>query len=214
MSPWNMIRRRRRHMPSPFLHALHELAQRVDRESAASVTVVLRKSSGSYRDVNFLFGSIVAWLGLILIILSPWEVAEWSLPIDVAVLFALSTWICSRTRLRRWLTSRRRRRHQVHVAARAALIEEGVWQAPRNQGVLVYWSRLEAQLDVLIADGVQAVVPVQDWNKIVHALRQAPRQEHAPKMFLERLKELGALLAVHLPPLPHENDALRMEDAR
>jgi uncharacterized membrane protein len=55
---------------------------------------------------------------------------------------------------------------------------------------------------------------VHEWNKIVHALRQVPRQPHAPKMFLERLKELGALLAAHLPPLPHEDAALRMEDAR
>ena len=214
MPHWNIVRRHRHRTPSHFLKALHEVAQRVDHDTAATVTVVLRRSSGSYRDVEFLLGAIVAWLGLIALLFLPWDVAEWSVPIDVVVLFALSAWLCSRTRLRRWLTSRRRQRRQVRHTAHVAFVEEGVWHAPRNQGVLIYWSRLERQVEVVAGMGLHGRVPAHEWNTIVHALRQAPRQEHTGKVFVERLKELGALLAAHLPALAHESAALRSEGAR
>jgi putative membrane protein len=215
MSRWNIGWRRHRHeRPSHFRNSLHELAQRVDRDTAASVTVVLRGSSGSYRDVACLFGAAVAWLGLIILLALPWSVLEWAVPFDVAGLFLLSAWICSRTRLRRWLTSRKRRRRQVRTAVHAAFIEEGAWHAPRNQGVLIYWSHLERQLDVVAALGVQARVPAHEWNVLVHALKRAPLHEYAGKAFLEGLTALGELLAKHLPPVPHEIEALKIGGAR
>jgi putative membrane protein len=211
MSRWNGVLRRRGHeRQSAFFQSLHDCVEQIRPRTAAALAVVLHGSSGSYRDVAVLFGAAVAWLGLIVILLLPDDVHPWSVPFDVLGLFLLSAWLCSRTRLRRWLTTRKRRRRQVRTAAHAAFVEEGVLHAKHEQGVLVYWSQLERQIEVVADVGVLRQMPPHDWNAIVFGLRRAAHQPHGGTAFLEQLRALGDLLAKHLPPAhPEEHCVLR-----
>jgi uncharacterized membrane protein len=210
MSLWQGVLRRRGHeRQSAFFQSLHECVEQIRPRTGAALAVVLHGSSGSYLDVAVLFGAAVAWLGLIVILLMPDEVHPWSVPFDVLGLFLLSAWLCSRSRLRRWLTTRKRRRRQVRTAAHAAFVEEGVLHAKHEQGVLVYWSQLERQIEAVAGVGVQRSVPPQDWNALVFGLRRAAHRRHGGKAFLEQLHALGDLLAKHLPSVhPEEHHVL------
>jgi uncharacterized membrane protein len=185
---------------SPFLASVQTCVSTIEPRTAATLAVVLRGSSGSYRDIACLFGAAVAWIGLTVVVLVPeFTVHEWSIPFDVLVLFALGAWLCSATRLRRWLTTRRRRRRQVRTAAQATFVDEGLIHATDDSGVLVFWSQLEREVVVVADTGVLMRVPPAEWNAAVHALRRAPYLRHAGKAFLERLEALGELLAKHVP---------------
>jgi uncharacterized membrane protein len=212
MSRWNgVLRRRGRERQSAFFKTLHDCVHQIRPRTSAALTVVLRGSSGSYRDVAFLFGAAVAWLGLIVILLMPQAVHPWSVPLDVLGLFLLGTWLCSRLRLQRWLTTWRRRRRQARTAAHAHFVEDGVAHTKDARGVLVYWSRLEKRLEVVADVGVLTCVPPHEWNAMLFALRRVPYQVHPGASFQVQLRALGELLAKHLPAVHHdEATALRI----
>jgi putative membrane protein len=205
MSRWNgVLRRRGRERQSAFFDALDDSIAQIRPRTSASLVVELRGSSGSYRDVAFLFGAAVAWLGLIVILWIPPAVHPWSVPLDVLGLFLLAAWLCSRTRLRRWLTTRRRKRRQARTAAQALFVEEAVVHTKDAQGVLVYWSRLERHVEVVADVGVLTRVPPDEWNAQVFALRRVPHQPHPGTTFVQQLRALGELLAKHLPPVQRD----------
>lgn len=214
MSRWNGVWRRRGHeRQSAFFKALHECIDQIRPRTAAGLAVVLRGSSGSYRDVAFLFAAGVAWVGLVVIVLLPFDVHQWFLPIDMLVWFLLAAWLSNRSRLRRWLTTRKRQRKQVRSAAHAAFVEEGMLHDKHNLGVLIYWSRLEHHVEVVADVGVLRRVPPHDWNAIVFALRRAVNHPQGGTAFLEQLRALGDLLAKQLPP-HDEHPVLKIGDER
>jgi putative membrane protein len=189
-----------RRKQSAFFRALTECAEGVQRETGATVAVVLRGSSGNYLDVAFLFGFGVSWVGLLVILFLPHPIHVYLVPLDVMLLFILGAWLCGRTRLRGWLTRRRRQRRQVKTAAHAAFFEEGVYHAKGGNGVLIYWSRLERRVEVVAGPGVLKAVPTRDWNATLFALRRAVHQPRPGAAFVAQLRQLGQLLARHLPP--------------
>jgi uncharacterized membrane protein len=183
-----------------FFQALTECVESVQHDTGATVAVALRPASGTYLDVAFLFGFVLSWFGLLLILVLPYEVPEYLVLIDVLLVFLASSWLCARTRLRAWLTPRRRQRRQVKTAAHAAFFEEGTHHMHNERDVLIYWSRLERRIEVLAGPAILHAVPIKAWNHAVFVLRAATQQANADEGFLMGLRQLGKLLAEHVPP--------------
>jgi len=199
MSRWKVVIGRRGQAARAYAKVLTETVADIEKRTSATLGVVVHGASGSYRDVAFLFGAVVAWCGLLLILFLPDDINLYAVPLELAVLFALSAWICSRTRVRLWLTTKRRRHRQVRTAADAAFVAEGLHHAHRRTGVLVYWSRLERRIEVIANSGILSAVPSKDWHAWLFAVRRVPGQPDPAAAFLERLNLLGLLLAAHLP---------------
>ncbi len=199
MFRWTSITRAGRRRQAEFHKALTECTEAVQPGTRAHVGIVIRNSSGSYLDVAFLVGFVVSWCGLLLILYVPHEVPPYLVPVDVLLLFVIGSWLGGRTPLGVWITPRRRQRRQVKTAAHAAFVEEGVYHAPEDMGLLIYWSRLEKRVEVVAGIGVQHAMPLHDFHMAVHALRRAAHKTEARTAFLGALRELGQLLAQHLP---------------
>jgi uncharacterized membrane protein len=199
MFRWTLINTAGRRRQAEFHQAVTECTEAVQPGTRACVGVVIRNSSGSYRDVAYLVGFVVSWLGLLVILFLPQEIHEFLVLLDVLLLFFAGGWLCARTPLRIWLTSRRRQRMQVKTAAHAAFVEEGVYHAREDMGLLIYWSRLEKRVEVVAGIGVQSAVPLHDFHAAVHALRQAALMPEARPVFLGALRQFGQLLAQYLP---------------
>lgn len=198
----------KRHHHSAYYQTLTECIAQVQKGTCATIAVVVHSHSGNYRDVDYLFGAGLAWATLCFLVFIPDEIHDWNLPIYMALLFVAGSWACSRTRLRRWLTTRRRRKHQVHRAAEAAFAEEGVYHAPQGRGLLIYWSRLEKQIEVIADNGILTVLPAEPWHRLVFHLRRVPFHENPGPLFLEQLKHIGKLLAQHLPAPPDHDELM------
>jgi uncharacterized membrane protein len=194
-----VVRKKRLHPHSAFYQKLSEYLAEIQKETSATLAVVIHGSSGNYWDVAYLFGASLAWVGLAFLLVIPQEIHEYNLPIITFLLFLIGAWVCSRTRLRRWLTTRRRRRHQVKLAAEAAFVAEGVYHAPHRRGLLIYWSRLEQVIEVIADTGIVAAIPAEEWHRFLFSLHQAPRHDHPGHYFLEQLRVLRKLLGQHLP---------------
>jgi putative membrane protein len=182
-----------------YYAALTEAVAQAEEHTSAEIVVAVRPWSGNYRDVDYLAGALAAWVGLVGILFVPWTVHAHAVPLEVLALFVAGAWVSPWTPWRRWLTTPRRRLHQVKTEARAAFFHEGVLHTRERTGLLVYWSLLERQVEVLADVGVLAAVPAGEWNAQVFRFKQIKRAAVPAPVFLEDLRALGQTLARHLP---------------
>jgi putative membrane protein len=179
--------------------ALAAAVREIESKTAAEIVVVVRGRSGTYRQADYLFGAILALLGLIFVLFSPWEFHTYWIPFDVVALFAAGAFISSRGDfLRRLLTTRQFRIKAARAGGAAMFYEAGIANTSAENGVLIYVSLLERQMEVIADRGVLKCAPPLKWNQAIFELKQSA--EHPdPSTLIAGLQNLGKLLAEHLP---------------
>jgi putative membrane protein len=178
---------------------LTSCVREIEETTDAEVVLVVRARSGSYRHADFLFGALLAFIGLIFLLFSPVEFHPYWVLIDVVLLFMLGTLLSSRSNaLRRLLTREKFRKAIVRTHAAAMFYEAGIANTDAETGVLIYLSLLERRLELIADRGVLKAVPALEWNEELFELHEAGRKADA-KALQEALTKLGILLACHLP---------------
>lgn len=178
---------------------LTNCVREIEKTSDAELVLIVRARSGSYRHADYLFGAALAFAGLNFLLFSPVNFQVYWVAIDVALLFVLGALLSSRNKTIRYLmTSDRHREETVRTGAAAMFYEAGIANTEAEMGVLVYLSLLERRLEVIADRGVLKAVPALDWNRILFELHGAGKNPDAETL-LKGLRELGDLLAKHLP---------------
>ena len=182
--------------------ANHELAQtirEIEKTTDAEIVIVVRGRSGSYRHADYLCGAVLALLGLLFVLFSPFDFHTYWVPFDVVALFIAGAFICSRSDgIRRLLTRRTSRAQAARAGAAAMFYEAGIANTHAENGVLIYLSLLERQLEIIADRGVLKAVPALRWNDATFELKKIARHAN-PDAFAEAVRVLGKLLAEHLP---------------
>ena len=179
--------------------ALRDCVREIEKSSNAELVLIVRARSGSYRHADYLFGAILAFAGLNFLLFSPVSFQVYWVAIDVAILFGLGAFLSSRSNaIRRVLTNNRHRKEAVRTGAAAMFYEAGIANTAAEMGVLVYLSLLERRLELIADRGVLKGMPALDWNRILFELHQAGKKP-SPETLLKGLRDLGDLLAQHLP---------------
>ena len=151
--------------------ALTNCVREIEKSSDAELVLIVRARSGSYRHADYLFGSVLAFAGLNFLLFSPVSFQVYWVAIDVALLFALGTFLSSRSKaIRHLLTSQKHRKQAVRTGAAAMFYEAGIANTEAEMGVLIYLSLLERRLELIADRGVLKGVPALDWNQILFAL--------------------------------------------
>ncbi|MGH9904322.1 MAG: hypothetical protein ACRD8U_01920, partial [Pyrinomonadaceae bacterium] len=105
------------------------------------------------------------------------------------------------------LTTRRSRENAVRTNAAAMFYEAGIANTTAEMGLLVYLSLFERRLELIADRGVLKAVPAIEWNQQVFALHEAGRTPEV-ETILRGLRDLGTLLAKHLPATGENPDEL------
>jgi putative membrane protein len=179
--------------------ALTNCIREIEKRTDAELVLVVRARSGSYAAADYLFGALLAFAGLNFLLFSPFNFHQYWVPIDIALVFMLGTYVSSRSNaIRRWLTRRSARKKSVREGAAAMFYEAGIANTKAEMGVLVYLSLLERRLELIADRGILKGVPALEWNQVVFELHQAGMQPH-PETLSAGLDKLGVLLAQHIP---------------
>jgi putative membrane protein len=179
--------------------AIAQTVADIEKQSNAEVVVVVRGRSGTYRHADYLFGAIVALVALILILFLPWEFHTYWIPFDVFALFIAGAWISSRGDfLRRLLTTETFQTKAARTGAAAMFYEAGIANTSAENGVLIYLSILERQLEIIADRGILTSVPPLEWNHAVYEMKESATRP-TPAMLIDSLQSLGKLLAEHVP---------------
>jgi len=179
--------------------ALADAIREIEKNTNAEIVVVVRGRSGTYRHADYLFGAIVALVGLAFVLFSPFEFHTYWIPFDVTALFVAGAFVCSRGDwLRRLLTTKRFRVKAARTGAAAMFYEAGIANTSAENGMLVYLSLLERQMEVIADRGILKCVPPLKWNHAVFELKQSAKDPEPTKL-VQGLHSLGKLLAEHMP---------------
>lgn len=179
--------------------ALAQAVRDIEADTDAEIVIVVRGRSGSYRHADYLGGAIVALVGLIFVLFSPFEFHTYWVPFDVAVLFIGGAFVSSRTdTVRRALTARKFRANAARTGAAAMFYEAGIANTSAENGLLIYLSLLERRLEVIADRGILKAVPALKWNNHVFELKKVGR-EPEPENLIKAVRDLGSVLAEHMP---------------
>jgi putative membrane protein len=175
--------------------------------SHAELVLVIRRSSGNYRDLDYLFGGALAFLLLLVKLFSAWEFDPLSIPLPIAAVFFAGAWASHRLGARRFLARRARKIRQVRAAARAAFFERGVYRTKRQNGVLLYCSVLERHAELIPDRLVRDALGDKRLDELSDALVVAGRSAAGLAEFLRSLGvELGRALPAPPPGAAQENE--------
>jgi putative membrane protein len=177
--------------------------RRLEAESSAEVVVEVRARSGSWAHADARVAALFSFLGLLVLLFSPWHVMPVWVVADVALVYAFGIFAARHTgTLRRLLTSASERRRQVRTEAAALFYERGIANTRAETGVLLYLSLLEGRMELIADRGVLKAAPAMEWNQLAANVHE---RERAGLSDLEAtLAELHRLLAACLP-CDHEN---------
>src|SRR5207237_623597 len=146
------------------------------------------------------FGAIIALIGLVFVLLSPFEFHTYWVPFDVVLLFGAGAFLSSRSdMIRRLLTAKKFRAQAARNGAAAMFYEAGIANTHAETGVLIYLSLLERRLEVIADRGILKAVPPLKWNHSVFELKRIA-QNPEPEKLVKGVRDLEQLLAEHIPP--------------
>lgn len=179
--------------------ALAQAVRDIEKNSDAEIVIVVRGRSGTYRHADYLCGAMVALVGLVFVLFSPFEFHTYWVPIDVLILFVAGAYVSSRSDvLRRLLTGKSFRAKAARTGAAAMFYEAGIANTSAENGLLIYLSLLERRLEVIADRGILKAVPALKWNNSVFELKRIGRNPE-PENLVKAIGDLGSLLAEHLP---------------
>jgi len=184
------------HTDARFHTAVEQAVSRLESQTDAEIIVVAAPRSGSYRDVSLMVAALVTFAMLLVLLLVPFAVHPWMLPLELGVTFGAAAWVASGTWFLRLLVPESRKTSQVGEAAHAEFHRESVHATPHRTGVLIYVSALEGRVEVLPDLGIEGRVPAVPWSRACEAFSHDDLDH-----FLKGLDDLGQVLAEHVPPL-------------
>lgn len=188
------------HTDARFSAAIERAVSEIEVHTDAEVVVVAAPCSGSYADLAWCGGGLVAIAVLAFLCWSPVVFNAVWFPLDVLVTGAFVGWALLRwPRLVVTLAGGARRAGQVRQAALAAFTAENVHATAERTGVLVYVSALEGRVELIADHGLLGRIPGAKWNAI--ALRADTVEE-----LVAGLHRLGGVLAAHVPATGDNRD--------
>jgi putative membrane protein len=100
--------------------------------------------------------------------------------------------------IRRLLTTGDFRAKAARTGAAAMFYEAGIANTSAENGLLIYLSLLERQMEVIADRGILKAIPALKWNHAVFELKGLARNADPDKL-IAALGEVGTLLAEHMP---------------
>ncbi len=176
--------------------------QEIELRTSAEVVLVIRETSGSYRDVAHLAGAIAAWCLLLIAMSVPATIPEYWLPLPMAFVFWAVSFIVVKSRIKIWFAGPKRKKAQVTKAANACFFEKKIFQTSTRCGILIYCSLLEKQTEFVMDIGATRAldaVKMEEFHQqlITHAY-QVPHSKRV-RGLLEVLRSFGIYLGHQLP---------------
>jgi len=204
-------------MPAPFLtdeakRALRDAVHAFEGGCGAELVVAVRPRSGSYLDADLKAAIAAGLLVLAVLLFSPWPFGLAYFLLDPAILGGLAALASWRSpALRRLLTPRAERRRRVAAAARAAFVDQGVHRTRARNGVLLYFSLLEREVEAVMDAGVEALAASDVWRRAMGEVAAAFAAGEGGVAVAARVGALAAAAAPSHPYVAGQDDLLSDE---
>ena len=182
--------------------------QELEARTCADVLLVLRESSGNYRDVAHLMGAILGFLVLLIAMVAPVEIPEYYLPLPMILIFWITSWLVLHTKLKILFSGPNRKIAQVAKAAHACFYEKKIHQTSLHAGILIYCSLQEKQVELVMdrtAEQALESAKVLEFQDAFSQKACLTNSTERTRGILEVLRTFGVYLGSRLPPTNGEH---------
>lgn len=180
--------------------AVADLVTRLEKRTDAEIVVVVAGRSADYRDVPWMTATVGSVVMLTFVLFSPFEFHPALVPLDMGLGFAVSWLLGTRDFVKRRLLTASRKQQAVQRAAAAEFVRETIHGTPNRTGVLVYCSRLEQEVAVVVDVGIERAVPQAELTVVSRRIGL-----DSLRTFIAGLEDLGKLLAERVPHGPESD---------
>jgi uncharacterized membrane protein len=171
----------------------------IESRTAAEIVVSVRRTSGRYREADYLAGFLTSLLVLAGLLYLPPAFPLWTFIPNLVLGFVIGALAASRAPwCRRRLTPRRVQVAHARSAARVAFVDGGYSHLPGRHAVFVHVAVLEGHVEVLADVGVDAAARQAGWASACSTLSAALQDRDVPR-FVAALTALGELLVAVCP---------------
>lgn len=91
------------------------------------------------------------------------------------------------------------RQHALHAFAHL-----GMWDTEANNGVLIYVSWADRDVEIVADRGFNGRVTEQEWAQVCHHMEQAFARGAARQAVVDGIRAVGALIARHFPAIDRD----------
>jgi putative membrane protein len=179
---------------------VRDTIKKVELQTSAEVVVAVQKHSDSYRQTDLSLGFALAFATLLLLLFLPRSFAVLTMPLEVAVAFALGFGASSMFwGLKRRLTARSRMKEQAWRLACTLFVKLGISRTSGRNGILVVVSMLERTVSVVYDIGIDPQRLGGEWDRALDGMRRAVVKGADFSGFIASLESLGPVLGAQMP---------------
>ncbi|MFN0200369.1 MAG: TPM domain-containing protein [Bacteroidia bacterium] len=180
---------------------LYEAVQQIEKKSAVEMMVVIAPHSGQYPEAALRGGLVVALLTFtFLLFVEHLYFGDFLLFLLTLTSFLMGYLLVhNELRLKSFFTTRKNKRIQAELRARATFQKVGIHHTRAETGVLVYISIFEKSVHILPDRYVQSVIPQSIWQKMQEELNQVFTSKNPRQLILTALDNVKGDFAYYLP---------------
>ncbi|MDC3961101.1 hypothetical protein [Polyangium jinanense] len=180
---------------------IESLIKEVETMCSAEIVITVRPRSGAYRQADYLFGAICAFVGLCVYIYAPPEFTDDLVPPALLLLFVAGAVFCANVApLRRLLLPKALQARQVRAAAREAFLDQGIAGTRDRTGILIYISVFERRAEVITDIGILRRESDGQPAEAIRGIERAVTECLPMEGFVSAVRGLCAWLKESLPP--------------
>jgi putative membrane protein len=211
------------------LAAIEAAVRAAEVRTTGEIYCVVTEESGHYGETPLAWAAGVALLGPAILLaagvhvtipdlFSSWSASEVGAAIETAVrraligaivvqglLFVATAVIVSIPAVRRMLTPRSVKRHQVHRRAAEQFAAKGLHLTRERTGVMIFVSLGERMAELIADDGIADHVDAHVWDKAMEALADGMKRGDVEAGFAAAVGLCGEVLAEKFPARPGDN---------
>ncbi len=195
-----------------FRTRLYRQIQEIEKQTLAEVVVIIRASSGHYRDVALWSGFIFQILVTLFLLFSPFVFSPYTISFSSLLAFILGyLTVQAIPPLKRQLVSNKRKQKTVEIYARAIFQKGKIHYTREHTGLLIFISVFERKVFLVPDIGLTQAIPEHLWKDIEQKFNNIFNgDDFATEALMRELTELKMLLNKYVPPV--EDDINEIPD--
>jgi putative membrane protein len=215
-----------KHLSPSDLAAIEAAVREAEARTTGEIYCVVTEESGHYAETVIAWAAGVALLGPAVLLLAgvhvtvpdlfaTWSASDVSVAIEQAVrnaligaivvqgaLFVVTALIVAIRPVRRALTPKSVKRHQVHRRAAEHFAAKGLHLTQARTGVMIFVSLGERMAELIADEGIADHVEPHVWDKAMAALTEGLKRGDPEAAFEGAVRQCGDVLAARFPAPP------------
>lgn len=194
-----------------FKNKLIHSIQNIEKDSLIEVVVVIKRISGEYLHIPFLYGMISFILTFIWLVFSP-VFYDFNLPLVYGI-WLLSFFIGYLvgqvfSPLQRIFIKKASMQKNVELKARAIFQKSGMHHTQSKIGTLIYVSLFERKVFIIADSGAETAIPLTEWESINANFQTIFQSPNIEDEFLKVLQGCQPIFSKYLPTVKNKINEL------